>query len=88
MSNPNPFNEENKTQYNQDEQPNNTQPRTDEQIVADLVAKLDYLFNPNNLMRNSYLTKRANGISFEIPIRFIYEEFSVKTITQDSNLIH
>jgi len=62
--------------------------RSNEEIVADLTELLNSLFEPKNLMSNSYLTKRALGITFEIPVRFIYDENHVRSICSDLNLLN
>jgi hypothetical protein len=62
--------------------------RSNEEIVADLKELLNSLFDPKNLMNNSYLTKRAQGITFEIPVRFIYEENHIRNICSDPNLLN
>jgi len=55
--------------------------------VADVVAIVNRLFDPKNLINNAYLVSRSKGTTFEIPVLYIYEEFSVRNKTQNIELI-
>ena len=45
------------------------------------------MFKPENLRKNRYLIYRTNPY-FEINVKTIYEDRSVKAITQDRNIIN
>lgn len=59
-----------------------------EQIIDALVQALNELFNPAKIVQNHYLVSKASGVSFQIPIHYIYEEYSIKSITTNKFLIN
>jgi len=58
-----------------------------ESLIENLILALNNLFEPNNLSNNHYLIQRAQGVSFNIPIKFIYDENSIRALTYDRYLI-
>lgn len=66
---------------------NSNRTKTDEEVIQELTAFFTNMFQYENLLNNSYLVHRTN-ISFDIEIRYIYEEFTVKAITSDTKLIN
>jgi hypothetical protein len=45
------------------------------------------LFDPKNLINNAYLVKYSKGTNFEIPVEFIYNEYSIREKTQNKEII-
>jgi hypothetical protein len=66
---------------------NQTRNKTEEEIFQELVSTFNNMFQYENLLNNSYLVHRTN-ISFDIDIKVIYEEFTVKSITSNEKLIN
>jgi hypothetical protein len=58
-----------------------------ELTIERLTHNLNNLFEPSNLQNNAYLVSKAAGASFHIPVKFIYDENSIKALTYDKNLI-
>jgi hypothetical protein len=62
--------------------------QTPEEITAELTQILDNMFDPKNLVTNKYLVQRAKtDTTFEIPILYIYEEYTIKAKTENKELI-
>jgi len=61
---------------------------TREEQIESLTQLLQNLFDPNNLVNNLYLIQKAQNHNFEIPIKFVYMERSVKGITTDRDTIN
>jgi len=59
-----------------------------EEQIESLTQLLENLFDPNNLVNNLYLIQKAQNNNFEIPIKFVYMERSVKGITTDRDTIN
>jgi len=59
-----------------------------EEQIQSLTQLLENLFDPNNLVNNLYLIQKAQNNNFEIPIKFVYMERSVKGITTDRDTIN
>jgi hypothetical protein len=46
------------------------------------------MFETKNILTNPYLIKKAKEITFEIPVQFVHDEYSIKDITTDRNLVN
>jgi hypothetical protein len=60
----------------------------EDELIEELTQILNNLFDPNNLSNNAYLVYKALGVTFHIPVRFIYEENSIKAKTLDKEIIN
>jgi len=72
------------------QEPNiNQSKEAQEEIINELVGIINGLFDPANLINNQYFVFKTVGTtSFELPIKWIYEERSVKAKSEDINLIN
>lgn len=61
--------------------------KTRQEILTELIALINSLFDPVNLINNQYLTYKALGTSFEIPIKIIHDERNILQKTEDTELI-
>jgi hypothetical protein len=46
------------------------------------------MFQIDNLSKSSYLVNRSTGVSFEIPVKWIYEEYTIRSRCSDERLIN
>jgi hypothetical protein len=60
----------------------------EEELIEEITQILNNLFEPNNLSNNAYLVFKAQGVTFHIPVRCIYEEKSIKAKTLDKDIIN
>lgn len=63
-----------------------TQIRSSENLEEVLIKELEAMFNRERLEKNNYFIYRMS-MNLEIPLQAVYEERSIKTITQDSQLV-
>lgn len=59
-----------------------------ENVINEITQILNHLFDPNNLSNNLYLIQRSQGITFHIPVKYIYEEYSIKAKSADQEIIN
>jgi len=72
----------------EDQQSSQVEEMSNEELIAEVAQAIDYLFEPSALVNNSYLINRAVNENFEIPIKNIYFERSVKAKTNNRELIN
>jgi len=58
-----------------------------EELLAEVTQIVNRLFDPKNLINNAYLVKYSKGTNFEIPVEFIYNEYSIREKTQNKEII-
>jgi len=62
--------------------------RTEEELVAELTPVLEGMFYFDNIVKNSYLVNRALGVGFEIPVKYIYEENTIRSRCSDEKIVN
>jgi len=88
MDNVSGGNEESKVNLDQGQQNQQSQQRSEQDIVTELTQILDNLFYTENIVKNSYLVNRASDVSFEIPVKCIYDEHTIRSRCGDEKLIN